>query len=674
MPNRLITETSPYLLQHANNPVDWYPYGDEAFEKAKAENKPMLFSIGYSSCHWCHVMERESFENESIAGLMNELFVCVKVDREERPDIDHFYMDAVQLLYGHGGWPLNCFTSPDGKPFWGGTYFKPDQWKEILKNVASLYKGQYNDFIDQANEVTERILRNNMVGEGESSRTIDENYFDELMYLLRQHLDWNNGGMSGAPKFPMPVVLQLLLEYYIAFGKEYALEHVINTLRKMAMGGIFDQLGGGFSRYSVDNHWRVPHFEKMLYDNALLVSLYCNAYKITRDEMLKEVVDITLAFVNRELTSPEGLFYSSLDADSDGEEGLYYAWSREELEPLLEAYSNLMLEYFGMGVERPGSQKKCVLYRPYQDDEFAQQHFLSAEELKSLVAHCKSMMMEFRAKRTHPHLDDKVLLSWNSLMIRAYTDAYATFGNAEYLGCALKAARYICSVFQNPEGGLYHTWKKGKAHIAAFLDDYALFADACISIYQATLDNSWLAEAETTVKYALTRFADPDSGLFFFSEEKHQCIVRKTETYDSVVPSSNSAFARLLHAIGTITGKNAYLELSRHMLSEMTDRIADFPTSYANWACTALEQTLPYYVIAVVGENAHEFIQEFGKQYLPFALLAGSAVPGDMPYIRNRYVPGKTLIHICNNNACFAPVESIEKALELLKLSHKMAE
>jgi uncharacterized protein len=674
MPNRLINETSPYLLQHAHNPVDWYPYGEEAFEKARTENKPMLFSIGYASCHWCHVMERESFENEAIATVMNEAFVCVKVDREERPDVDHFYMDAVQLLYGHGGWPLNCFATPDGKPFWGGTYFKPEQWKDILKNVSGLFKDQNRDFLDQAREVTEHLMKSGNINKTGDNKVLDAGYFDEVLYLLRQQFDPANGGLSGAPKFPMPLVIQLLLQYYYAFGKQDTYQQALLTMRNMAKGGIFDQVGGGFARYSVDNRWKVPHFEKMLYDNALLVSLYCNAYRITKDEAFKDIIEGTLDFIKSELTSPEGLFYSSLDADSEGEEGHFYTWTKTEFDIVLGQYSDLIAEYFGMGESGHWEEGRCTLYRNETDAQFAQRHFLSEEELRALVISCRVMLMEIREHRQRPGLDDKIVLSWNALMIRAYTDAYATLGNSEYLGIALNAARVLGSLLHDPEGGLFHTWKNGKARIAGFLDDYTFFADACLGIYQMTLDNSWLAQAESYVKYAITQFADTESGLFFFSEQKHHCIVRKTETYDSVVPSSNSAFARLLHSLGTLTGKTAYIEICDSMLSVMTEKISNYPTSYANWVILAMERSLPFFVIAVVGEDAHEKLQELGKHYIPYTLIAGSTIPGDMPYIRNRFVAGKTLFHICNENSCFAPVDSVDKAIDLLRISSKLVD
>jgi uncharacterized protein YyaL (SSP411 family) len=412
----------------------------------------------------------------------------------------------------------------------------------------------------------------------------------------------------------------------------------------------------------------------MLYDNALLVSLYCNVYRISKDESFRDVVETTLEFVKRELTSPEGLFFSSLDADSEGQEGLFYTWTPGEFESTLGTYSELMSRYYGLNRGEEWENGRSILNRPFPDDEFAQKNFLSEEELRSLVKHCRTLLLEERAKRPKPGLDDKVLLSWNALIIKAYIDAYATFGHSEYLGIALNAARILGSALRNPEGGLFHTWKKGKARIPAFLDDYTFYADACLAIYQITLDNTWLAEAESMVKYAITQFADVDSGLFFFSEQKHHCILRKTETYDSVIPSSNSAFARLLHILGVLTGKNAYVELCDQMLSVMTEKIINYPNSYANWVSLALERSLPFYVIAIVGEDAHEKIQELGNHYTPFSLIAGSTMPGDMPYIRNRFISGKTEIHICNENACFAPVESVEKAIDMLRISARLVD
>jgi uncharacterized protein len=666
MANRLQFESSPYLIQHAQNPVDWYPYGDEAFAKARDENKPILFSIGYSACHWCHVMEHESFEDEAIAKVMNELFVCVKVDREERPDVDHFYMDAIQLLYGHGGWPLNCFALPDGRPYWGGTYFRPEQWLEILKNVSEIFRTRFKDFEEQALEVTDGIIQHSLIHPSGEIKALGEPFFTELFYYLSQQFDHRYGGMSGSPKFPLPMVLQSLLHYHHTFNKPEALDHVILTLRKMAMGGIYDQIGGGFARYSVDNHWKVPHFEKMLYDNAQLVSLYSNAYKICRYDFLKEIIEGTLTFVQQELTSPEGVFYSSLDADSEGEEGLFYTWTEQEFKEVLGQYGELIGEYFGIGFEGSWEQGKNILLRPADDQAFAQNHFLHEQELKSIVKASSASLLRERAKRIHPGMDDKILVSWNGLMIKAYIDAYSAFGNSEYLDSAIKAARFIVSEMKNPEGGLFHTWKNGKARIPAFLDDYSFLAESLVLLYQCTMDNSWLEEAEAIAEFIIKYFSDADSGMFYFSGENHHNIVRKVETHDSVIPSSNSSFARVLHALGTITGRNSYIQISLNMLEGMNYRILNYPQASANWAILAMEIGLSHHVIAVVGWDAENKVKEINRHFLPNSLIIGSKEPSDAPYFKGRYLEGETMIHICTEDACFAPVETVEKAIQLL--------
>jgi uncharacterized protein len=666
MANRLQFESSPYLLQHANNPVDWYPYGDEAFDKALAENKPLLFSIGYSACHWCHVMEQESFENEAIARIMNELFVCVKVDREERPDVDHFYMDAVQLLYGHGGWPLNCFTLPDGRPFWGGTYFKPEQWQEILLNVSGLFKTHYDDFEEQAAEVTTGIINHCAIQSSTERKKFGEAYFTELYYYLSQQFDQRRGGMSGSPKFPMPMVLQSLLHYYFTFSKQEALDHVMLSLRKMARGGIYDQVGGGFARYSIDNNWKVPHFEKMLYDNAQLVSLYSNTYKINKDDELKDVIESTLAFVKRELTSPEGVFYSSLDADSEGEEGLFYTWTEQEFKEVLVPYGELMAEYFGIGLFGVWENGKNILLRPFEDSTFAKEHFLSEAELKSLLQASRLSLLEARSKRVRPGMDDKILVSWNALMIKAYLDAYAALDKAEYLETAIKAVEFILKELKTPKGGLLHTWKNGIARIPAFLDDYSFLAESLLVLYQCTMNPRWLAEAEKIAGYIQTHFTDAKSGMFFFSEEEYHNVIRKVETHDSVVPSSNSSLARMFHILGTITGTSDYIGTSRQMLEKMNYSVLNHPLISANWACLAMEVGLVQHVIAIVGNEADERIKEINRHFLPNAVIIGSTSPSDAPYVKNRYVEGETLIHICVQDACFAPVETVDKAIQLL--------
>ena len=666
MSNRLLHESSPYLLQHAHNPVDWYPYGEEAFEKAGKENKPLLFSIGYSSCHWCHVMEKESFENEEIAGLMNEKFICVKVDREERPDVDHFYMDAVQLLHGSGGWPLNCFALPDGRPFWGGTYFRPDQWRELLEKVSELYKSVPNDLRSQADELALGIAGNNLYPPGQEKPDFTEAEIQAIYSGLETGFDPVNGGFRGAPKFPMPVVLKFLLQYYSFSENPQTLQHVLLSLRRMAMGGIFDQAGGGFARYSVDNSWKVPHFEKMLYDNAQLIDLYTDAYKITKDDFFRKVAESSLEFIRREMSSPEGLFYSSLDADTEGEEGRYYTWTAEEFEETLGPYAKLMAEYYGLGAEGEWEKNRNILLRPMEDDLFAQRHFLSLEELTSLLKHCRSLLMEARNKRPRPALDDKALLSWNALMIKCLVNASLAFDNLEYLKTAGTAADFLVDKMIRSDGGIFHTWKNGEARIAAFLEDYALLGQALLALFQASGEERWLELSLKITRYAFAHFHDPESGLFYFSEDGGHGPARKLETYDGVIPSSNSAFAELMHSLGTLTDDNGYLLVSGKMPVIMHERIVKYPSSHANWAGLALSFLNPARVIAVVGPEAGRLISQMGTHYLPGALIIGSNAASDRTYFLDRFVPGKTLIYICSGNTCLLPVEDVESALKLL--------
>ena len=665
MSNRLIHESSPYLLQHAHNPVDWYPYGEEAFEKAGMENKPMLFSIGYSSCHWCHVMEHESFENEEVARLMNEKFVCVKVDREERPDVDHYYMDTVQLLHGNGGWPLNCFALPDGRPFWGGTYFRPEPWKELLVNISKIFDSEYDNLVLQAEELSKGIAGQNRIHAGSVSDDYSGVDPDEIFAGLERNFDEVNGGFAGSPKFPMPSVLQFLLKYARLESNKPAMEQALLSLRKMAMGGICDQAGGGFARYSVDSNWKVPHFEKMLYDNAQLLDVYLDAYKITNDRFYKEAAEGILAFTGREMTSPEGLFYSALDADSEGEEGLFYTWTPEEFGEALGPYAELMAEYYGVGAEGVWEKGRSILLRSVEDGLFAQRHFLSAEELTSLVKFCRSQLLDVRAKRVWPGLDDKVLVSWNALMIRSLVNAGLALDNPGYLESAVKAATFLLENLSRPDGGLYHTWKNGKAGIPAFLDDYAFLGNALLSLYKATCNDYWLQQSLAIARFAFEHLRDPESGLFYFSEESRHNPVRKLETYDGVIPSSNSVFAELLNSLGTLTDQEDYCLTASQMIRTMHDRIIGNSYSYANWASLTLSIDKPAQVVAVVGPDAGRLLRQLGQHFLPGYLIIGSTTSSEQPYFRDRFVPGKTLIYICTGNTCLLPVEDVESALKL---------
>lgn len=666
--NQLIHESSPYLLQHAHNPVNWLPFGEEAFTRAQLENKPLLISIGYSSCHWCHVMEHESFENEEIAALMNAHFICVKVDREERPDVDHVFMDAVQQIHGNGGWPLNCFALPDGRPFWGGTYFRPDQWERLLLNVNELFRNRYADIENQATEIAGGVARQNFLLNEEAGPVDTEYNFSDVYSVLHNAFDHEKGGMRGAPKFPMPVVLKFMQQYAVSRNDETALNLVEVSLDNMARGGIYDQAGGGFARYSTDSDWKVPHFEKMLYDNAQLISVYSSAYMATGNILYKDVIEQTIAFVKRELTAPEGVFYSALDADSEGEEGLFYTWTSAEFNDALGHYAPLAAEYFGIDAQGLWEHGRNILLRPASDELFAQQHFLSVSELSALTSFCRNELLKIRSSRPAPGLDDKMLVAWNAQMISALIDASVALGTDEYLQDAVTAADFILQNLKRKDAGLYHTWKAGKAQIHAFLDDYAFTIEALVKLYTITTDVLWLEEADSFARYVSGHFYDSNSGFFWYSENvDRQVFARKIEIYDGVIPSGNSVMAHVLNTIGIFLHNNDYLEKSRQMILAMETRFIRYPAAYANWASLAMSTSKDQHVIVVVGAEAITVIKMLITKNLPGVLIFGSKKDSQLPYFEKRFVEGKTLIYICSGTHCLAPVETVEEAIKLLE-------
>lgn len=665
--NQLIHETSPYLLQHAHNPVNWLPFGPKAFEAAIRENKPLLISIGYSSCHWCHVMEHESFEDEDIATLMNKYFVCVKVDREERPDVDHVFMDAVQQIHGSGGWPLNCFALPDGRPFWGGTYFRPDQWKQLLLNVNELFHSRHADIEQQAVELAEGIARQNYMLNDESGNSSDSPDIKSAIELLYNLFDTEKGGLRGAPKFPMPVVLQFLLQFGDAYKHDNALKIVNLSLHKMACGGIYDQAGGGFARYSTDSDWKVPHFEKMLYDNSQLISLYSHAFQLNGNALYKDIIEQTIAFIARELTAPEGIFYSALDADSEGEEGLFYTWTAEEFNEVLGHYSALAGEYYAIGSKGLWENDRNILLRTDSDELFAQQHFLSADELASLTGFCRAQLLKARSARIRPGLDDKMLVAWNALMINALVDASIALGRNDYLQSAIQAASFILDNLKRPDSGLFHTWKNGKAQINAFLDDYAYTCEAFMKLYSVTTDVCWLQETELLATYVAQHLYDSHSGFFWYSEnDDKQVFARKIEIYDGVIASGNSVMAHVLNTLGIFLHNGDYTEKVRQMRMAMASRVARHPAAYAKWASLELSFSNEHYLVAVTGENAVVVINELKVKCLPGTLIFGSSMESNLPYFKKRYVKGKTLIYICSGTFCMEPVETAGEALVLM--------
>ncbi|MFH1119999.1 MAG: thioredoxin domain-containing protein [Bacteroidota bacterium] len=663
--NRLISESSPYLLQHANNPVNWYPYGEEALAEASASNRPLLISIGYSACHWCHVMEHESFSQPEIAEVMNRNFVCIKVDREERPDVDHVYMGAVQMLHGNGGWPLNCFALPDGRPFWGGTYFRPDHWLDLLNQISNLYRKSKTDLEAQADRILLGINDMNIIRLPGNPHENSMDLVNEAYNQLSLSFDTESGGLKGAPKFPMPVVWQFVLAYHRMSGNQEAIIQVETTLYKMACGGIFDQIGGGFSRYSADTSWKVPHFEKMLYDNAQLISLYTNIYRLTKEKFYAEIFELSIDFVFRELTSSEGLFYSALDADSDGKEGLFYLWTRGQIKELLPEYADLLADYWGIDAAGLWEQGKSILLRPGNDALFASQQHLSEEELKQLLRMAGNVLYAERNKRIHPSLDDKVILSWNALMIKALADAFKARGSQRWLDAALNAGQFINERFYGDHGGLKRVWKNGKCRINAFLDDYVYLADAYIALYQITFDEVWLQRSESLVEYVFSHFSDTSGPLFWYSpdtgslQETTPVVARIIGTTDGVEPSGNAVFAGVLLALGHYLGKQQYLSRAMTMTGNLQQRFLAYPAAYAAWARQALEIAYDTSVLVITGPDALKNAAILNRKYLPGTLIAASCEKSGLELFRNRFATGKNLIYRCQGNTCEAPVGSV---------------
>lgn len=666
--NRLISESSPYLLQHAHNPVNWEPWDEQALERARTENKLLLISVGYSACHWCHVMEHESFEDEQVARIMNDLFVCIKVDREERPDIDQVYMHAVQLMTGQGGWPLNCFAMPDGRPVYGGTYFQKKQWINVLMNLADLWKSEPGKVIEYAEKLTEGVKQSEQLVVPPADAVVTAALLDECIAAWKQRFDNEEGGPKRAPKFPLPNNYLFLLRQAHFTADAELRAHVELTLAKMAYGGIYDQAGGGFARYSTDMDWKVPHFEKMLYDNSQLVSLYAEAYQCTGNDLFREIVDETIAFVKRELTSPEGAFYSALDADSEGVEGKFYTWSKTELEELFGVNASALFDYFNVNKTGFWEHDQYILLRRDNDDVVAARHGLTTAELKKQVAEAKTKLMAERSKRIRPGLDDKSLTSWNAQMLRACVDAWTVFGKQEHLDMALRNADFLLQQQCRGDGGLWHSWKNGKSSINGFLEDYAFVIDAFIALYSATFDNRWLERAEQLMHYAQSYFADEASGYFYFTSALDAALIaRKAELADNVIPASNSVMAVNLFYLGHLLGREAWTAQAVSLLAGMQHELKTYGGGYSNWGILQQHVVFPFYELVFVGKAVDKMRDGFRNYYLPNKIFAGSREPSDMPLFRNRYVEAKNLLYVCVNNTCALPVEDVQEAIARLR-------
>ncbi len=655
--NRLIHSTSPYLLQHAYNPVDWFEWGSEALSKAKKEDKPILVSIGYSSCHWCHVMERESFEIDDIAHIMNEHFVCIKVDREERPDIDHIYMEAVQAMGLNGGWPLNVFLTPDQKPFYGGTYFPPQNWAQMLLQLNKAFQQKRTEIDSSANDLILHLNTSDLqrFAKEPGLEKFKQESLDGMFNILASRFDKTWGGIEKAPKFVMPTIWLLLLRYHSITKNKEALYMVRHTLKKMAQGGLYDQIGGGFSRYSVDGEWFAPHFEKMLYDNAQLVSLYSEAYAITKEESFKNVVYETTEWLQREMTHPDGGFYSALDADSEGVEGKFYTWTYDELKEVIGNDIQLVEDYYQATDQGNWEHGRNILHR--KDDS------VPSTKIKEI----KEKLLRARAPRIRPGLDDKILTGWNAMMVQGFIDAYKAFADHQFLELALNNISFL-EANSIQDGKVYREFKNKHSTTEGFLEDYAFLIQAYTALYQVTFLEEWLKKAEQWTIYVMEHFYDAIEGYFHFaSRSAEQLVAKKKEVFDNVIPASNSVMARNLFRLGTLLEKSDWKKMAMDMSSRLTSITESEPGYMSNWGILFSEITHDLTEIVIVGNDSDSLRKEIHQHYLPFALTLGTKTKSDLPLMEGREAKdGTTMIYVCFNKTCKLPVTTVKEALDQL--------
>ncbi len=670
--NALIHETSPYLLQHAHNPVNWLPWSNEVFEKAKKENKLVLISIGYSACHWCHVMEKESFEDTSVAKVMNDNYICVKVDREEHPDVDQIYMDAVQLMTGNGGWPLNCITLPDGRPVYGGTYFPKNQWVKILQALAEEYKQNPKKFEEYAQKVTEGVKMMDIVPKEDDQP--DNEVLETAMVRWKKLWDNEWGGNKGAPKFSMPVNIDFLMQYATLTNDAEAHQHVNLTLTKMALGGIYDQAEGGFMRYSTDMYWKVPHFEKMLYDNAQLLSTYAKAYRAYRKPLYKNTIEQTFDFLKNNFRTKNGGYFSAYDADSEGEEGNYYTWTKEELQTVLTPEEfDFAQKVFQLTPDQKW-EGKYILWQAKTNEELAKEMNLSIEEFEQTRRKVLEKLLEVRKKRIKPGLDNKILASWNALLITGMTDAYLATQNQAFLSEAESIFRYVeKNLLDKKSLHLAHI-RSQNTTIDANLDDYALLIQAAIKLYETTFKEEYLTYAQLLTEYANKHFSDEEQLFYYYTsdEKSKNLIIRKKELSDNVIPSSNAVMAHNLHYLALVMENYEYEKRYRNMLISVQTFVAKVPSAYALWASAIAKEVYPFSETVIVGPKAIDFNLEINQTYIPNNLFAGSVKQNKfVPILAERGNLPETLIYVCQNKACKKPVNNPQEALELLKNSVK---
>ncbi|MBS1620075.1 MAG: thioredoxin domain-containing protein [Bacteroidetes bacterium] len=678
--NRLINESSPYLLQHAHNPVDWYPWGEEALQKASKEDKPILISIGYSSCHWCHVMEKESFEDENTARIMNDHFINIKIDREERPDLDQIYMDAVQAMTGSGGWPLNVFLTPEGKPFYGGTYFPPQpaynrpSWSDLLLSVANAFENKRTEVNVQADNLTKHLEQANIFGFDNTE--MEDQVFkgqntEKLFENILQSSDREWGGFGKAPKFPQWYAILYLLRYHHVSGNKDALKQALLSIDKMIDGGIYDQVGGGIARYATDDKWLVPHFEKMLYDNALFIVVVSEAFQLTRKQRYKEVIEETLQFVLRELSSAEGGFYSSLDADSEGVEGKYYVWSFDEIKGLLGIDSHIFCEYYNV-TQQGNWEGKNILHVKESMENFSLSKGLKTGELQHTLVKCRKKLLEERNKRIHPKTDDKIILGWNALMNMACSKAFEATGNEDFRRMATRNMEFLFDKFSiEGRDDFWHTWKNESGKIPAFLDDYSFLISALIHLQTISAQNEWLIRAKGLSTYVIENFSDETNTFFFYTKESQaDIIVRKKEIFDGAVPSGNSMMTQNLYQLSILFEEEEWKQRCIKMITGLVKEITGYPVSFGLWSCLFLEIVSGTNEIVITGRNSKDQHRQLLKYYLPHSLIITSGnQDSDFPSLAGRSSLDETLIYLCRNFSCQPPVKTAKELISLIDSS-----
>jgi hypothetical protein len=664
--NRLTLETSPYLLQHANNPVDWFPWGKEALDKAQQKDLPILLSIGYSACHWCHVMERESFENEDIASIMNKNFVCIKLDREERPDIDQIYMEAIQAMGISGGWPLNVFLTPNQQPFYGGTYFPPNRWSQLLQNISKAFRDNRKALEESAEKFRETLNIGIVEKYGLNKENTEEGLLNQAIQTLASNFDQVDGGMDKAPKFPMPVIWNFLLHYCARYPEPDLLNQLYLTLDKMAHGGIYDQIGGGFARYSVDEKWFAPHFEKMLYDNAQMISLYSLGYSKSNNATYRSVVYQTIEFLTKEMRNQEGAFYSALDADSEGVEGKYYVWGYDEFQNIVGKNGEFLVDFYGLTPEGNWEQGQNILHCKHNLETFASTHGMDPVWARNILPEFQEKLMEVRHKRIRPGLDNKIICGWNGLMIKALTDAYAVFTEEKFLTLAIECAGFLEQSMRKDDQ-LYRTYQNKKELVPAFLEDYALVISGYLGLYQVTFEEKWLFSAQNLMSFVIENFYDPQDSLFYYTDKQsHSLIARKKELFDNVIPSSNSMMAGNLLIMGSILDRKSYLDIYHKMITRVSTLISSDPVYLSNWATAYSFSDFSFAEVVIGGKLAESHRKKIAAHFHPHKIMIGSKEESTLPLLKNRIVANDTKIYVCYQQTCQLPTTDPEIAIQQL--------